>query len=99
MVKPKERVKKKVYRRTPGGVLKKLIKNAKKHKPRCGICKAPLKGTAYARSLRKTEKRPERPFGGYLCHKCSERVIMYRARVKENDMKAADVPLVFQRYL
>ena len=99
MPKPKDRVKKKVFRRTPGGALRQFTKRAIKHIPHCGICKCELQATKCTRLLRKTEKRPERPFGGNLCHKCSERVVLYRTRVKENDMKAADVQLLFQKYL
>ena len=64
-----------VYRRTPGG---RTVIHYEKYKPnpaRCAMCGAILNGVprlppAKLRQLAKTEKRPERPYGGYLCHKC-----------------------------
>jgi len=99
MPKPKDRSKKRVYRRTPSGRVKIVTKKARKHVPRCAVCGAMLKGASYSRYARKSERRPERAFGGYLCHKCAEKVILYRTRVKNNDMTLADVPLVLQKYL
>jgi len=101
MPKPKDRASSKrvVFRRTPGGRNVRATKKAVKNTPHCAICGVELNATKYSRLLRKTEKRPERPFGGFLCHKCTERLIMYRTRVEQNDMKAEDVPLAFQRFL
>jgi len=98
-MKPKDRVKKRIFRRTPSGAVKTATKEAIKHVPKCGMCSVRLKGTSYSRGLRKTERRPERPFGGCLCHKCTERVMLYRARVKNDDIKSSEVPLQFQKYL
>jgi large subunit ribosomal protein L34e len=44
-------------------------------KPHCGTCGAVLHGVARGRvyqiaKLSKTEKRPDRPYGGNLCSKC-----------------------------
>lgn len=101
MPRPKDRASSKrvVFRRTPSGSLKRAVKRAVTRIPRCAICKAELMATKCSRLLRKVEKRPERPFGGFMCHKCVERVVLYRARVKEKDINAADVPLPFQRFL
>ncbi len=67
--------KRRVYRRTPGG---RTVVHYRSRKPgwaRCALCGRPLNGVPRLRSselrrLAKTEKRPERPYGGYLCHKC-----------------------------
>jgi large subunit ribosomal protein L34e len=64
-----------VKRNTPGG--KKVIRY-ERHKPskaKCGGCKKPLSGVPTERKidmmrLGKTKKRPERAYGGVLCHKC-----------------------------
>ncbi|WP_373286765.1 hypothetical protein [Sulfodiicoccus acidiphilus] len=40
---------------------------------RCSSCGKPLRGVRDSGA--KTEKRPERPFGGYLCHRCLEAAI------------------------
>lgn len=42
---------------------------------KCAVCKKPLRGmkrltrTKY-KNLNKSQKKVERPFGGYMCHKC-----------------------------
>ncbi len=43
----------------------------------CAICKRPLNGvkTNKVYKFSKTEKRPERPFGGYICHSCLEKLL------------------------
>ncbi|HDD71547.1 MAG TPA: 50S ribosomal protein L34e, partial [Candidatus Aenigmarchaeota archaeon] len=61
--------------RLPSG---KVVIRERKKKPRiakCAICKRPLHGIPRLRAsqlkkLAKTKKRPERPYGGYLCSKC-----------------------------
>lgn len=100
MVRPSKRSKKKVSYRTPGGSIRVRNKRKKKGALKCGICGVKLKGTSSdPKTVTKTERRPERIFGGNLCHKCAEKVVMYRARVKNGDMKGMDVPLIFQQYL
>ncbi len=64
-----------VYRRTPGG---RTVVHYEPRKPsvaKCALCGRPLNGVPRLRSSRlrrlaKTEKRPERPYGGYICHRC-----------------------------
>lgn len=53
--------------------------------PKCAVCKNPLHGVkrlrrSKLRKLAKTEKRPERPYGGYLCSKCMREIMKERAR-------------------
>ena len=70
----------KVYVRTPGG---RTVIHYEPRKPgpaRCAICGRPLNGVprlprAELRKLAKTEKRPERPYGGYICHRCLARLL------------------------
>ncbi|BCU70663.1 50S ribosomal protein L34e [Stygiolobus caldivivus] len=66
-----------VYIRTPSGKSKIHYEDKKTSEAVCAICKEPLRGvkTDKVYKYSKTEKRPERPFGGYLCHKCLERLI------------------------
>ncbi|MDT7860806.1 MAG: 50S ribosomal protein L34e [Saccharolobus sp.] len=49
---------------------------------KCAICKKPLNGVKTNKLYKysKTEKRPERPFGGYLCHKCLTQLIKIAVR-------------------
>ena len=66
--------------RTPGG---RTVTHYEKRKPgpaRCAVCGRPLAGVPRLRSsklrkLPKTAKRPERPYGGYLCHRCLTRLL------------------------
>jgi large subunit ribosomal protein L34e len=87
MVAPKfrSRSQRKVYRKTPGGKVVVQFKPRKAAKAQCAQCKAFLKGvpqggTAMMRSLAKTQRRPERPYGGVLCTKCMRKTMIERAR-------------------
>lgn len=72
----------KIFRVTPGH---KNVVHHEKRKPskaKCANCGAILKGVprekaSKMQNMPKTQKRPERPFGGVLCSKCS------RVKVKE----------------
>ncbi|MEM0092596.1 MAG: 50S ribosomal protein L34e, partial [Saccharolobus sp.] len=50
---------------------------------KCALCKKPLHGTRTNKLYKysKVEKRPERPFGGYLCPKCLTQLIKASIRV------------------
>lgn len=72
---------KKVKVKTPGN---KLVTHYIKRKPslaKCAVCKKPLLGvpnilTYQLRALPKTQRRPERPYGGYLCASCLKKQII-----------------------
>ena len=54
-------------------------------KAKCGSCGALLKGVPRERpikmhKLEKTKKRPERPYGGKLCSKCTRSLIIEKIR-------------------
>lgn len=54
-------------------------------KAQCASCSNHLSGVPHKRPfalrrLAKTKRRPERPFGGVLCSKCSTKLIKERAR-------------------
>lgn len=76
----------KVYRRTPGG---RTVIHYEPRKPgiaKCAMCGKPLNGVPRARpvelrNMPKTMKRPERPYGGYLCHKCLMKYLKEAIRV------------------
>ena len=66
-------MRKKKVRTATKVVIRKVRKKPKIAK--CAICKKPLHGVpreipSRMRKMAKTEKRPERPFGGYLCSEC-----------------------------
>lgn len=65
------------YIRTPGGLTKIRYSRFKSDAPICGVCGAPLNGV---RDGSKSEKSVERPYGGYLCHRCLETLIKLSVR-------------------
>ena len=74
-----------VYVRTPSGENKLTYRRRKNAKPQCAECKADLPGVArgtktQVRALPRSARRPERPFGGVLCTKCTRRTIIARVR-------------------
>jgi large subunit ribosomal protein L34e len=83
-------------RASPGGkkVLKK--KSEKPSKTRCALCAGvlggvPCRAPSQLNKLAKTEKRPERPFGGVLCPKCLSQVIRDKVRLQQGIISKEDV--------
>ena len=75
-----------VKRRTPGSRVSVQYKQGKPKNAKCGECGVILKGvprglSAEMKNLPKTKKRPQRPYGGVLCSKCSRAKI--KADIKE----------------
>ena len=75
----------KLFRKVPGGRTKVHFKKRKPKSAKCGNCGAVLKGVPRAfpfrmGSMAKTKKRPERPFGGVLCSKCTRQSIIDKYR-------------------
>ena len=75
----------KVPRKVPGGSVSTHFRRKKPKAARCGSCGAVLKGIPRElpyrmRSMPKTKKRPERPFGGVLCSRCMRQNIINKAR-------------------
>lgn len=83
--KHKSRTYRRIHKTTPGG---KRIIHFEKRKPKiahCAMCGATLKGVPREvpykmQNMPKTMKRPERPFGGVLCSRCSRLKIIEEAR-------------------
>lgn len=76
---------KRIKRTTPGGKSVVHYRRKKVKKACCCNCGSPLPGVASYRrgkmdKLSKTKKRPERPFGGNLCSKCTREKIKERIR-------------------
>ena len=62
--------------RLPSGKVKIRYEKRKPKQAKCAICGKPLHGVPReTRNLAKTKKRPERPYGGYLCSRCMREVI------------------------
>lgn len=86
---PQPRFRSRSYRRikvtTPGGVNKTTYKPRKPTKAICGSCGGVLPGVAreipsVMRNIPKSSRRPERPYGGVLCSKCSRKELKMKAR-------------------
>ena len=75
----------KVKRRTPTG---KIVFHKRKERPaqaKCANCKSPLHGMqrkipSRFKKLSASERKPERPYGGYLCSNCSREIFRERIR-------------------
>ena len=87
MVQPKFRSRslRRVKVKTPGGRNVVHFERRKSGKPQCAMCGDNLKGVARGivasvKKLAKTQRRPERPYGGVLCCKCSRKTIKDKAR-------------------
>lgn len=77
--------KKKLTKRLPGGSTVIRIKARKPSKPKCGDCGTFLHGVARGtntqrKNMSKSSKRPERPYGGVLCSKCTRAKIRKQMR-------------------
>lgn len=75
----------KVFRKVPGGRVSVHYKKRKPQAAKCGNCGSVLKGVPRElpykmRSLAKTKKKPERPFGGVLCSRCMRQEIINKVR-------------------
>lgn len=74
--------------KTPGGrtVIRYRIK--KSSKAHCAECGSLLQGVPHElpskmKNTAKTAKRPERPYGGYLCSQCARKKIIEEARASK----------------
>ncbi|MEM4717880.1 MAG: 50S ribosomal protein L34e [Desulfurococcaceae archaeon] len=69
-----------IVRRIPSGEVVVKYEKRKPGRAKCAICGADLNGVPILRpsklvKLAKSEKRPQRPYGGYLCPNCLSRGI------------------------
>jgi len=78
---------------------------AKKPSPAtCALCGKnlagmPRRGVHEKSKLSKTQKRPQRPFGGVLCANCTEAVIKEKTRLELGAMSKSDVDLRHVKYV
>jgi len=94
----------KIQRRTPGGRTVTYYDYKLHSRHVCAICHEFLHGKPRVRSagmkkLGKSERKPERPFGGMLCPRCSRRVISLRAKLNHNVVKKEDVPISLRGFM
>jgi large subunit ribosomal protein L34e len=93
-----------IARKTPGGRV--VIHYVKKSpgKPKCAICGAVLHGLKRGtpkqiKSLSKTERTIQRPFGGMLCSSCTRDVLKLRVRLANGLIKPEEIPLSLKQYV
>ena len=82
---PRSKSLRRVKVKVPGGTTKLVYKKRKPKKAKCSSCGAVLKGVpresaTKMKNLAKTRKRPQRPYGGVLCSKCTRKLIVSKAR-------------------
>lgn len=79
--KHRSRAQRRVFVKTPGGKTNLTFRTRKNARPTCGDCGAVLKGIPRVSicKLTKTQRRPERPYGGVLCSKCTRKKMVQKA--------------------
>ena len=86
----KSRTFRRVSTKVPGGKTKLHYKKRKPSIAHCGRCGTQLQGIPRGSAkdiakLSKSQRRPERPFGGVLCSQCLKDIIKYEAREEGKD--------------
>lgn len=76
---------KRIHKKLPGGRNTVHYEKRKPGKAKCGKCGALLKGVPRERPYKmqkmpRSVKRPERPYGGNLCSRCTREVFIQKAR-------------------
>ena len=85
--KQKSRTLRRVFKKTPGGRTTTAYVKRKPKKLRCSGCGAELMGIKRLRPYKlantaKTKRRPERPYGGVLCSRCTRKKIIDGVRAQ-----------------
>jgi len=70
----------------------------------CALCGktlagVPRRGVHDKSKLSRTQKRPQRPFGGVLCANCTETVIKTKTRLELGAISKSDVDLRHAKYV
>lgn len=93
------------------GTKRKTVKNKtvihKQDKPSPAICAlcgtklhgVPRKGKAELSKLSKTQKRPERKFGGVLCSSCVTQLVKEKTRLQAGVIGEEEVSLMHLKYI
>ena len=104
MVRPGLKRAKRVQRRTPGGRTVTHYKKKRRGPALCAICGSELSGVprvsqARLKRLPKSKRKPERPFGGALCTRCTRYILSLRAQLKYGEIKKSDIPISLMSYV
>ncbi len=70
----------------------------------CALCGSklnavPKRSSGGLRKLAKTQKRPQRVFGGVLCTACTRLVLKEKTRLKSGALAEGDVDLVRSKFI
>ncbi len=65
----------------------------------CAICKAKLQAVNSKPGTSASSKKPTRLFAGNLCHKCTEKAIVYASQVKDKRIDLSEVEIIFLPYV
>ncbi|MFH0971047.1 MAG: 50S ribosomal protein L34e [Candidatus Micrarchaeota archaeon] len=90
--------------KTPGGKVHVIYKPKRHSKPICAICATRLHGVpnrsiSGMAKLSKTQKRPERIFGGVLCGNCIRHLVKEKIRMESGNLSREEVGIVHLKYL
>lgn len=87
----------KLKRRVPSGESREYYRRRlKKPKASCALCGSALRGIGDGA---KSSRRPNRKFGGNLCHRCQARVLVEAQRVREKSKSIEDVQMLYRKYV
>lgn len=94
MVSKAFRRKRSLKRRSPSGKRVVIYKRRLPGAAHCALCGGKLHGVPRVKArLAKTEKRPERVFGGVLCGACAALVVRDRVRLKSGIASREEIPI------
>jgi len=95
--KDRSRAFRKIKRRVPSGESREYHRRRlKKPKASCAICHALLRGIGNGS---RTERTPNRMFGGNLCHRCQARILVEAQRVREGTKTIDDVDMLYRKHV
>jgi len=104
MVQLKKRFVKRTSRKSPSGKAIRVYKDRKPSHASCALCGSKMGGVPRRTPIQMgklslTQKRPERVFGGVLCHNCCEAVLKEKTRIKEGVIEEKGVDLTHLKYI
>jgi len=91
-------------RTTPSGRSIKMRKPKKPGAAHCALCArilqaVPRRSRSQLAKLSKTEKRPERVYGGVLCAACSQQIVKEKTRLATGTLLRSEVPITHLKYI
>ncbi len=101
---PRFRHEKKRMRASPSGKAVSKYKTKKPAKATCSICSKKLNAVPNRTpnemgKLAKTEKRPQRAFGGILCNSCTQQIYKEKTRINAGTLSKSEVDFKHLKYL